>query len=66
VQHAVMSKEQAKDDGIVHKFLEKYLLHWMEALSWLGKASRIIHNLRDLQSIVDVSQARRCSHDALY
>jgi hypothetical protein len=27
----------------------------MEALSWLGKASDVIHNLRFLQSVVDVS-----------
>jgi WD40 repeat protein len=55
VQHFVDSRKQIKDDGAVLRFLEKHLLHWMEALSWLGKASDVIHSLKALESIVDVS-----------
>lgn len=44
-----------KDDGQVHQFLGKHLLHWIEALSWLGKASNVIFNLKSLKSVVDVS-----------
>jgi hypothetical protein len=55
VQHIVASREHVKDDGGIHQFLKKHLLHWIEALSWLGMASDVIHNLRFLKSVVDVS-----------
>lgn len=55
VQHVVSSQEHVKDDGQVHQFLGKHLLHWMEALSWFGKASDVIFNLESLKSVVDVS-----------
>jgi hypothetical protein len=55
VQHIVTSRERVKDEGQVHQFLKKHLLHWIEALSWLGRVSGVIHNLRFLQSVVDVS-----------
>lgn len=55
VQHMSMSNSQLDDECAVHKFLQKHLLHWMEALSWLGKASDVIHSLETLKSIVAVS-----------
>jgi len=55
VQHVVASRECVKDEGQIHRFLKKHLLHWIEALSWLGRVSDVIHNLRSLQSVVDVS-----------
>jgi hypothetical protein len=55
IQHLVGSEEQIKDDGVVHHFLQKHMLHWIEALSWLGRASDIIHNIATLQSLVNVS-----------
>jgi hypothetical protein len=55
VQHIAASGERIADNDKVHRFLNKHLLHWIEALSWLGKASDVIHNLKTLQSIVDVS-----------
>jgi len=54
VQHVVDSGEHVTDDGAVYPFLEKHLLHWMEALSWLGRASDIIHGLRALRSVINV------------
>ena len=54
-QHILMSNSHLDDEGAVHKFLQKHLLHWMEALSWLGKASDVIHSLETLKSIVAVS-----------
>ncbi|KAK3613368.1 hypothetical protein LTR22_028180 [Elasticomyces elasticus] len=59
IQHVVESGEHIKDDGEVHQFLKKHLLHWIEALSWLGKASDVIHSLRALQSIVNADQGER-------
>jgi hypothetical protein len=55
IQHLVGSEEQIKDDGVVHLFLQKHMLPWIEALSWLGKTSDVIHNIADLRSLVDVS-----------
>jgi hypothetical protein len=55
VQHAVMSKAMIKDDSAIFRFLQKHMLHWMEALSWLGKTSDIIHNIAALRFVVDVS-----------
>lgn len=34
IQHIVSSGEQIKDEGAVHQFLQKHMLHWIEALSW--------------------------------
>ncbi|KAM0703990.1 hypothetical protein Q7P35_008996 [Cladosporium inversicolor] len=59
VQHVVASQEYMKDDGEVHQFLGKHLLHWMEALSWLGKASDVIFNLESLKSVVDISRGKQ-------
>jgi hypothetical protein len=54
-QHLVASGRKISDDGLIHKFLEFHFLHWIEAISWLGKIAEVIHNLEALQSIVDVS-----------
>jgi hypothetical protein len=55
IQHVKGGAEQIKDDGVVHHFLHKHMLHWMEALSWLGKTSDVIHNIAALRSLVHVS-----------
>jgi hypothetical protein len=52
-----MIEEYLENDGDVHRFLKVHLLHWIEALSWLGKTSDVIRLLGSLQSIVIVSQA---------
>jgi hypothetical protein len=57
VQHVVGSKGLLEDDSDVHRFLKTHLLHWIEALSWLGKAYDVIQSLGSLQAIVDVSHA---------
>ena len=66
IQHIVSSGEQIKDDGAVLRFLQKHMLHWMEALSWLGKTSDVIHNIAALQSVVDVSRTPIHTHNATY
>jgi hypothetical protein len=53
-----MNRERLKDDGHIHRFLKVDLLHWIEALNWLGKASDIIYSLGFLQAIVDAGQAQ--------
>lgn len=54
-QHIVESGELVNDDGRVHQFLKSHFLHWMEALSWLGKVSEVVSILDALQAVVDVS-----------
>jgi hypothetical protein len=55
IQHFVESGELVKDGDAVLRFLEKHLLHWMEAMSWLGRASEIEENVNALKATVDVS-----------
>lgn len=66
VQHCADSEERIKDGSAVHQFLQKHMLHWIEALSWLGRASDVIHNFAALRSLVDVShfltQTRIATH----
>jgi hypothetical protein len=57
IEHIQGGAEQIKDDGAVHQFLHKHVLHWMEALSWLGKASDVIHDIAALRSLVHVSHS---------
>jgi hypothetical protein len=54
IRHIAASQEYITDNGKVHQFLNRHLLHWIEAMSWLGKTSDVIQNLKTLQSIVDV------------
>jgi hypothetical protein len=64
VQHAVKSGRQLRSNDGVHQFLEKNMLHWIEALSWLGMASEVMHNFAALRSLVNVSRTPLCSHSA--
>jgi type II secretory pathway predicted ATPase ExeA len=66
VQHVVSSEEQIKDDGAVLRFLQKHMLQWIEALSWLGKVSDVIHNIAALRSVVDVSHAPTHTRNPTY
>jgi hypothetical protein len=66
IQHVVHSEAQIKDDCVVHHFLQKHMLHWIEALSWLGKASDVIHNIAALQSLINVSHTLLITANAAY
>ncbi|KAG9230375.1 heterokaryon incompatibility protein-domain-containing protein [Amylocarpus encephaloides] len=50
VQHLQKSGSKAYDDGEVHRFLQAHLLHWLEALGWLGKTSEGIQALLSLEA----------------
>lgn len=52
VQHLQRSEICLVDDCEVHKFLQKHLLHWLEALSLIGKASDSIQMVADIESMV--------------
>ena len=52
VQHLQMSKADLRDNSQVHIFLQKHLLHWLEALSLMGITSESVHMVTDLESMV--------------
>ena len=55
VQHLEHSGEHICDEDVVHIFLRKHFLHWLEALSLVGKISDSIAQINTLRSLVDVS-----------
>jgi len=55
VQHMQKSGTQLRDNDQVHGFLQEHLLHWLEALGWMGKVSEGVHAIASLESLVLVS-----------
>ena len=55
IQHAQKSGIRLEDDGHVHSFLQKHLLHWLEALSLMQKTSEAVLALISLDSMDPVS-----------
>jgi len=53
-QHVDGCREVMGDDGPVHIFLQKHLLHWLEALGVLGRVSDAVHTCTTLQGMVKV------------
>jgi hypothetical protein len=56
IQHLQKSRIQLNDDGHVQKFLEKHLLHWLEALSWMRKMLDGIQAIIVLEYVTAVSR----------
>ncbi|TIA54019.1 WD40 repeat-like protein, partial [Aureobasidium pullulans] len=52
VWHLEKGGARISDNDPVHKFLGTHFLHWMEALSWLGKLSSLGQHLSTLLSLV--------------
>ena len=55
VQHLQRSGSQVHDGEEVHRFLQAHLLHWLEALGWIGKALEGIQAILSLEAHVPVS-----------
>ncbi|PMD65104.1 uncharacterized protein K444DRAFT_213797 [Hyaloscypha bicolor E] len=55
VQHLQRSGSQAHNGEIAHRFLQAHLLHWLEALGWMGKTSEGIQAILILEAHVQVS-----------
>jgi hypothetical protein len=64
VQHIQASNSSLCDNDDIHKFLQKHLLHWLEALSLLGKISEGILAITFLESIVTVSKLNRVNQSS--
>ena len=55
IQHLQKSSSLVHDDEEAHQFLQAHLLHWFEALGWIGKASEGIQAILSLEAHVLVS-----------
>jgi hypothetical protein len=55
VQHLQRGGSQVQDGEEAHRFLQAHLLHWLEALGWMGKASEGIQAILSLEAYVPVS-----------
>jgi len=53
-QHLQQSGQKLSDDGEIHNFLKKHLLHWFEALAWMGKISKGVYMISALESLTTV------------
>ncbi|KAF1817615.1 hypothetical protein P152DRAFT_463702 [Eremomyces bilateralis CBS 781.70] len=49
IQHLQKSGARLCDNGQVHQFLQEHLLHWLEALGWMGKVSEGAHAIASLE-----------------
>ncbi|KAF1957653.1 hypothetical protein CC80DRAFT_471085 [Byssothecium circinans] len=55
VSHLKQSQHDVIDGDTTHIFLQKHLLHWLEAMSLMRKSSRCIHLLDSLQALAGPS-----------
>jgi hypothetical protein len=55
IQHLQKSDAQLCDNDQVHQFLQVHLLHWLEALGWIGNASEGILAILSLEAQIEVS-----------
>jgi hypothetical protein len=55
VQHLQRSSSQVHDGEEAHLFLQAHLLHWLEALGWIGKTSEGIQAILSSEAHVPVS-----------
>ncbi|KAF2821770.1 vegetative incompatibility protein HET-E-1 [Ophiobolus disseminans] len=64
--HLIQSKEHIVDGDTTHLFLQKHLLHWLEAMSLMRELSRCFHLLDSLQALAGVSTSSVSAflHDA--
>jgi hypothetical protein len=55
IQHLQKSNTQLCDNDRVYQFLQVHLLHWLEALGWIGKTSEGILAVNTLEALIPVS-----------
>jgi hypothetical protein len=52
--HIIQSQQDILDREATHLFLQKHLLHWLEAMSLMRESSRCFHLLDSLQALAGV------------
>jgi hypothetical protein len=55
VQHLQRSASQVYNNEEARRFLQAHLLHWLEALGWMGKTSEGIQAILSLEAYIPVS-----------
>jgi hypothetical protein len=55
VDHLKQSQQDIVNKDTTHLFLQKHLLHWIEAMSLMGESSRCVYLLDSLQALTSVS-----------
>ncbi|KAF1816011.1 WD40 repeat-like protein [Eremomyces bilateralis CBS 781.70] len=55
VEHVLRSEIQPSDNDYIHQFLQEHLLHWLEALGWMGKVPEGVHAITSLESLTAVN-----------
>lgn len=55
VRHLSKSECELCDNGYIHHFLRSHVLHWTEAMSWMGKTTKAIEAIALLELMVEVS-----------
>ena len=55
VYHLRQSNTIPRDNDQTHRFFQHHFLHWLEALSFMGKISDSIHLIRALEVLLSVS-----------
>ncbi|KAM6513282.1 hypothetical protein FALCPG4_015725 [Fusarium falciforme] len=53
VYHIQQARDRVSDGELVHHFLTRHFLHWIEALSLMGRASESIGIIKTLQSLLN-------------
>ncbi|KAH8674500.1 WD40-repeat-containing domain protein [Tricladium varicosporioides] len=66
IQHLQNSNTQLYDDDQVHQFLQLHLLHWLEALGWIGKTSEGILALLSLETQISLTSIHADKSPNLY
>jgi hypothetical protein len=56
VYHQQQAGLQVQDNGPVYTFLERHFLHWLEALSLLGRATDSLSMINELKEHCNVSK----------
>lgn len=52
--HLKQGQQDIADGDATHVFLQKHLLHWLEAMNLIGELSRCIHLLDNLETLIAV------------
>jgi len=55
VSHVEKSGKRLADGDHVYKFLQQHILHWIEAMSWMGKTPEAIKALASLEMMTKVT-----------
>ncbi|KAF1937526.1 hypothetical protein EJ02DRAFT_515146 [Clathrospora elynae] len=66
ISHLIQAQKEMLDGDTTHLFLQKHLLHWLEAMSLMRESSRCVHLLDSLQALADPSASivQSFLHDA--